>query len=283
MGANVRHEAPPKAPTQGKTSSEELRSIERKRQRREQRALRTNYGYTNILAATEDIEGVAYRPRSRETRRVWEMILAQARKYLGDQAPEVLMSATDEALAVLKNDNVREREKKKQVEALFGASVPETEFSVFIQLARQITDYEDEPMEVDSGRPDAQSGVAVVFDGEEEEEQQAGQFVVDGESSGSDSEDEENRREAPEDHGSDVGSVQGDDEAGGYRTVIHGYHEKNARKLNQRNAEQATALAAAASTTTSFGKDAADDGSDTEMVDAPARLPPRSIDAFWLQ
>ncbi|ORX68028.1 Sec63-domain-containing protein [Linderina pennispora] len=218
MGANVRHEAPPKAPTQGKT-------------RREQRALRTNYGYTNILAATEDIEGVAYRPRSRETRRVWEMILAQARKYLGDQAPEVLMSATDEALAVLKNDNVREREKKKQ-----------TEFSVFIQLARQITDYEDEPMEVDAGRPDAQSGMAV-----------AGQFVVDGESSGSDSEDDEDRK-APEDHGSDVGSVQGDDEAGGYRTVIHG-----------------------------FGKDAADDGSDTEMVDAPDRLPPRSIDAFWLQ
>ncbi|KAJ1940931.1 Pre-mRNA splicing, partial [Linderina macrospora] len=288
MGSNVRHEAPPKAPKQGKTTEDEVRSIERKRNRREQRSLRTNYGYSNILAATDDIDGLAYRPKSRETRRVWDLILAQSRKYLGDQAPEVLVSAADEALAVLKNDDIREREQKKQVEALFGTTVPETDFALFVQLAKQITDYEDEPesMDVDGARPDAQSGVAVVFDGSEDEE--GGRYAVDGESSDSDSDDEEDDRgPMPPDTGSDAGSVQSDGEAGGYRTVIHGYGDRTARKPNQHSAEQAAALtAAAASKTTSYGKPSAEGDSDTEMAGTEAssgQLSARSIDAFWLQ
>ncbi|KAI8321181.1 Sec63-domain-containing protein [Martensiomyces pterosporus] len=184
MGASVRHEAPakPRKTDSERTEEEERKAQERKRRRREQRALRTNYGYSNILTATDDIEGVSYRPRSQETRRVWDLILAQSRKYLGDQAPEVLLSAADEVLALLKDDGMKEVEKKKQVESLLGTGVPDAEFSRFIQLSRQITDYDaDNEDGVDGqggaelGVPgadalDDQSGVAVVFGGSDDED-----------------------------------------------------------------------------------------------------------------
>ncbi|KAJ2713418.1 Pre-mRNA-splicing helicase BRR2 [Coemansia spiralis] len=127
--------------------------------------------------------------------------------------------------------------------------------------------------------------------------------VIDGGSSDDDSEDEVGPT-APEARAgaeSDA-SQEGDDVAGGYRTVIHGYREKDAKKLNQRNAERAKAVAAAASTTVSYGGDATQAAADSEaaardaggvetgVVSGPSagkgeadKLVPRSVDAFWLQ
>ncbi|KAJ1769485.1 Pre-mRNA splicing, partial [Coemansia sp. RSA 2523] len=154
MGSQVRREAPQK-PT--RTDADELKSQERKHARRAKQQVQTNYGFTDILAATEDMEGM-YRPRTQETRQVWDKVLAQTRVYLGDQTPEVLMSAADEALGVLKNEELKDMDKKKQVEQLFGATVGEAEFSRFVQLARQITDFGaeeedegDQRMDVDEG------------------------------------------------------------------------------------------------------------------------------------
>ncbi|KAJ2768290.1 Pre-mRNA splicing, partial [Coemansia nantahalensis] len=314
MGSRVQHEAP--AAPAARSEEEERASRERKLRRREQQSLRTNYGYGNILAATEDMEGM-YRPRTQETRRVWELVLAQSRTYLGDQTPEVLLSAADEALAVLKDDSLRDAAKKKQVESLFGAPVGEAEFSRFIQLARQITDYgvSDEAAAADdaaaAGGPDDEGVVAVMFgdggDGDDNDDDDADMLgagdagptshVIDGGSSDDDgSEDEVGPAPPAADAGAESGAGQeGDDDAGGYRTVIHGYREKDAKKLNQRNAERARAEAAAASTTVSYGADAAqgegeagDAGAD--VVSGPSagkgetdKLVPRSVDAFWLQ
>ncbi|KAJ1733400.1 Pre-mRNA splicing [Coemansia biformis] len=322
MGDRVQREAPQKP--RAKTEEEERLSLERKRTRREQRALRTNYGYENIIAATEDMEGM-YRPRTQETRRVWDLMLAQSRNYLGDQTPEVLLSAADEALAVLKDDSLREAAKKKQVESLFGSSVGEAEFSRFIQLARQITDYGGDDggdagaADGAAGAPDDEGGIAVVFGGSDADSDDDGDegmlgggdagpasHVVDAGSSDDDS--DGGFGPAAPDAGADErsgaesdGGQEGDDVAGGYRTVIHGYHEKDAKRLNQRNEERAKAAAAAASTTVSYGSatphaaasdEAARDAGDSEMdVSGPSaagrgeadKLVPRSIDAFWLQ
>ncbi|KAJ2616612.1 Pre-mRNA splicing [Coemansia sp. RSA 1365] len=319
MGASVRHEQPkkPKSTAGVLTDEETLRRQERKRNRREQQSLRTDYGYSNILAATEDIEGM-YRPRTQETRRVWDLILAQSRSYFGDQTPEILMSAADEALTVLKDDSLKDIAKKQQVESLFGSSIGDAEFSRFIQLARQITDYgaDDSGMDVvaqgENGGDidDDEAGIAVVFGGSDEEDEmeldarETGptSHVVD-ESGSDESEDDADGLvgpAAPEMMGEDQAlepnsDREGDDEAGGYRTVIHGYTETNAKSLNRRNEERAraaaAATAAAASTTTSYGSGAATAGE--QVPDAKAgvaggkddasKLTPRSIDAFWLQ
>ncbi|KAJ1781037.1 Pre-mRNA splicing, partial [Coemansia sp. RSA 2399] len=179
MGGRVDREAPKKTGSSQKREDEEkeLRAQERKRSRREQQAIRTNYGYSNILAATEDSEGM-YRPRTQETRRIWELILAQSRQYLGDQATEVLMSAADEALSLLKNDEMKEVDKKTQIEAVFGAKINEAEFSRYIQLARQITDYNvDESGGTEGANAfeaaGEEAGVAVVFGGSDDEDEGA--------------------------------------------------------------------------------------------------------------
>ncbi|KAJ2762335.1 Pre-mRNA splicing, partial [Coemansia sp. BCRC 34490] len=343
MGAQVRPDAtaPKKASNKTKTNKqkEETREMElaqeRKRNRREQRALRTNYGYSSILAATEDIEGV-YRPRTQETRRIWELILAQSRQYLGDQAPEVLMSAADEALSLLKNEEMREGDKKREIESVFGTKVNEVEFSRYVQLARQITDYNvDEEDGSGAALPTGseaidvdESGVAVVFGGsdgdEDEDDEMAGEgvggrgnggagttsYVVDSAESDEESEEDEETARVQADGLTEAGvdgngvahraEADGDDEAGGYRTVIHGYSEKNAKRLNQRNEERArlSALSAAAkSTTVSFGAHDADamdttdqtpntvsgDELDKDAAVSSGKLDARSVDAFWLQ
>ncbi|KAJ2390085.1 Pre-mRNA splicing [Coemansia sp. RSA 2611] len=296
MGANIRREAPQK-PAVSDVDVE--RAQERKRARRAQRSAKTDYGFTNILAATEDVEGV-YRPRTQQTRQVWELVLSQMRVYLGDQTPEVLMSAADETLAVLKNDDAREKDKKKQVEEMVGAKVGEPEFARLVQLAKQITDYganEEEDTEMAGNAvPGADDGgIAVMFGGSDDEHEQAlggetgpTRHVVDDESS--DESDDDMVGPALPAAGDDAAAdsdtnAEGDDEAGGYRTVIHGYGEKNAKQLNRRNEERARAIAAAQSTTTSFGGDTRNEEEDKDEAAAqgPAKLTARSIDAFWLQ
>ncbi|KAJ2079560.1 Pre-mRNA splicing [Coemansia sp. RSA 988] len=319
MGASVRHEQPkkPKSTAGALTDEEMVRRQERKRSRREQQSIRTDYGYTNILAATEDMEGM-YRPRTQEMRRVWDLILAQTRSYFGDQTPEVLMSAADEALAVLKDDSLKDIVKKKQVEGLFGTGIGDAEFSRFIQLARQITDYGvdgsgmemTEQGENGAGIDDEEAGIAVVFGGSDEEDEMeldardtgSTSHVVD-ESGSDEDEDELVGPAAPEIAGTGPGEEQtlepedreGDDEAGGYRTVIHGYSEANAKSLNRRNEVRARAAAAAsaaaASTTTSYGIGAPT--TDEQAIDVEtgvaggkddaSKLAARNIDAFWLQ
>ncbi|KAJ1664893.1 Pre-mRNA splicing [Coemansia sp. RSA 1813] len=315
MGGRVHREVPKQTASskqKEKEESEILQAQERKRNRREQRALRTNYGYSNILAATEDIEGM-YRPRTQETRRIWELILSQSRQYLGDQAPEVLMSAADETLSLLKNDELKESDKKKQIESVFGAKINEAEFSRYIQLARQITDYNMEEEE-GGGATGAsaledvgeESGVAVVFGGSDDEDEEAiggrddgpTNYVVDSAESDEESDEDAARVQIgptlADAEGADEAAhdSEGDDEAGGYRTVIHGYSEKNAKKLNKRNEERAkiSALAAAEATTVSFGARDADamDTDEKSTVsgdeqEIPGSLNARSIDAFWLQ
>ncbi|KAJ1750776.1 Pre-mRNA splicing [Coemansia sp. RSA 990] len=288
MGASVRHEAPIK-PTQ--TDEQAERAYQRKQARRAQQQAKLNYGYTDILAASEDLGGI-YRPQTQETRQMWELMLSQIREYLGDQAPEVMLSAADEALGVFKNDELREAAKKQQIEQLFGAKVDDAVFSRLGQMAQQITDYNADAGETDGAKMDVdegdENGIAVMFGGSDEEEQMLGGDEgpvgeVDDEESSEDDSQVGPPLPSQMEAGSESDSTEGDDAAGGYRTVIHGYNEKNAKALNRRNEERAkAALKAAQSTTTSFKEKPTDSGAEKPTKDA-TKLSARSIDAFWLQ
>jgi len=48
-------------------------------------------GFGSVLAATEDFEGLTYRPTTKETRVVYELVLAFVHQFLGDQ-PQVRQS-----------------------------------------------------------------------------------------------------------------------------------------------------------------------------------------------
>ncbi|QRV91442.1 pre-mRNA-splicing helicase BRR2 [Ceratobasidium sp. AG-Ba] len=135
------------------------------------------FGYTDIIEATQDVEGLTYRPRTAETREVYEMILAIVHHALGDQAQDIVRSAADTVLETLKTDTMKDFDKKKLIETVIG-TIPNETFAQLVSLSKKITDYsaDDETMvDPDLERKDAEIdeevGVAVVFEEEEEEDE----------------------------------------------------------------------------------------------------------------
>ncbi|CAB5191372.1 unnamed protein product [Rhizophagus irregularis] len=122
------------------------------------------YGYSNVLAATEYFDEQSYRPRTKETRETYELILAFVHQNLGDQAQDVIRSAADDILKILKNENLKDFDKKREIESFIGTIAPDR----FAQLVNL--------------------GVAVVFDEEEEQEDEYGTYEVE---SGEEEEDDD--------------------------------------------------------------------------------------------
>lgn len=69
-----------------------------------------------------------YRPKTKETRTVYESILSIVQKHMGDVSLEVLRGATDEVLAILKTDNITggDIERKREIEAIVDRLSQET-------------------------------------------------------------------------------------------------------------------------------------------------------------
>jgi pre-mRNA-splicing helicase BRR2 len=175
MGSRVQRAVPKDLDKKKKKAADKQDSSERAAKRRQEAA---GFGYTDILEATQDVEGLTYRPRTAETREVYELILSTVHLALGDQAQDVVRSAADTVLETLKSENMKDFDKKKEVEEVLGSVTGET-FSQLINLSKKITDYgaEDETMaDPDMERKDAEIddevGVAVVFDEEEQESEE---------------------------------------------------------------------------------------------------------------
>ncbi|OSX63730.1 hypothetical protein POSPLADRAFT_1055810 [Postia placenta MAD-698-R-SB12] len=208
MGSRVQREAPKDVEKKKKKAADKQDTAEKAPKRRA--AETTGFGYTDIIEATQDVEGLTYRPRTAETREVYELILSSVHQALGDQAQDVVRSAADSVLETLKNESMKDFDKKKEVEEVVGP-VSNEQFSQLLNLSKKVTDYgaEDETMvDPDMERKDAEiddeMGVAVVFDEEEEEEEEEEGFEIREES------DEEN--EEPEQAGAPPESLEGDDE-----------------------------------------------------------------------
>ncbi|KAH9830081.1 Sec63-domain-containing protein [Rhodofomes roseus] len=220
MGSRVQREAPKDLEKKKKKAADKQDDTEKQLSKR-RAAAATGFGYTDILDATQDLEGLTYRPRTAETREVYELILASVHQALGDQAHDIVRSAADAVLESLKNDNLKDFDKKKEVEEVVSP-ISNEQFSQLLNLSKKITDYgaEDETMaDPDMERKDAEiddeMGVAVVFDEEEEEEEEEEGFEVREES---EEEGEGAEGEAPPE------SLENDDELviGGSSAAQHG-------------------------------------------------------------
>jgi pre-mRNA-splicing helicase BRR2 len=242
MGSRVQRAAPKDLDKKKKKAADKQDPSERTAKRKQEAA---GFGYADILEATQDVEGLTYRPRTAETREVYELILSTVHHALGDQAQDVVRSAADTVLETLKSQNMKDFDKKKEVEDVLGPLTGET-FSRLINLSKKITDYgaEDETMaDPDMERKDAEIddevGVAVVFDEEEQESDEEEGFEIKDES------DEEEEGEGDKD-----GAVAEGEEEGEDALVIGG-----------------------ASSSKAGGKAKAD----KDIVS------PHSVDAFWVQ
>lgn len=208
MGSRVVRQAPKDLDKKKKKANDRQDTSEKQAAKR--KAETTGFGYTDIIGATEGVEGLTYRPRTAETREVYELILSSVHTALGDQAQDIVRSAADMVLESLKNESMKDFDKKKEIEEVLGA-VSNDHFAQLISLSKKLTDYnaEDESMaDPDMEKKDAEIddevGVAVVFDEEEQEEEDEEGFEIRDESDDED----ENEMEAPEGEVPDTGGEE---------------------------------------------------------------------------
>ncbi|GAN05971.1 pre-mRNA splicing factor [Mucor ambiguus] len=261
FGSRVEREAPKDIEQKKKKAAAKRSddSNEKRRKKKEEKAISKAYGYSSVLSATEDWEGLNYRPRTKETREAYEHILSFVYEHLGDQARDVIRSAADDVLETLKTDTLKDFDKKKEIESVIG-HIESEHFAQLVNLSKKITDYsaDGEAMDVDEngdkvGEIDDELGVAVVFDDDEDEEDEDDQFEM------KDDEEEDVDEEAeatianPQDD--EQAAAESSDEEDGFKTVLPG-QVKGKKKAHSKKA------------------DAAQD------EDA---IFPHDIDAFWLQ
>ncbi|KAI9834766.1 MAG: hypothetical protein M1819_002852 [Sarea resinae] len=161
-----------------------LEREQKKRKRGEPAQLRG----TGILSAADAlIEGIRYRPRTAATRATYDLILTTVANQLGDVPHDVVRSAADAVLETLKDENMKDFDKKKDIDDLLGATMGSKEFNELVNLGKKITDYDaqDEDEDMEDGEQmgegadlDERQGVAVVFDESDDDEEGARTYEV---------------------------------------------------------------------------------------------------------
>ncbi|CRK35112.1 hypothetical protein BN1708_006627 [Verticillium longisporum] len=136
---------------------------------------------TGVLGTADfAIEGITYRPRTPATRATYELILKIVADNLGDVPQSAVLSAADVILEFLKDDDLKDNERKKEIDDMLGVALGPKEFNEMVNLGKKITDYdaqdEDEDMDggaadgADDAEMDDRQGVAVVFEDEDDDE-----------------------------------------------------------------------------------------------------------------
>ncbi|KAL8940771.1 MAG: hypothetical protein Q9211_002114 [Gyalolechia sp. 1 TL-2023] len=155
-----------------------LEREQRKRKRGEPQQLR---GAGILSAADALVEGLKYRPKTPATRQTYDLILTTTANNLGDVPHEVVRSAADAVLEILKDENMKDLDKKKEVDDLLGTSMGSKQYNELVNLGKKITDYDGQDEDVDMDEDanvggengaelDERQGVAVMFDESDEDE-----------------------------------------------------------------------------------------------------------------
>lgn len=188
-------------------------------------------GYSDVLQATAELEGLSYTPKTSETREMYELILNIVATALGDQSGEVIRSATDTIIQIVKDDNAKDSDKKKECEDVIGSLTSEV-FGQLVNLSKKLTDYEEEAEgdredpdeERRKGGIDEETGVAVLFGSEEEDsEEEEETYVV---------------REESDDDDDEGTGLQGESEGLGEAEAKEGSEEKTSEALRIGEAAQ---------------------------------------------
>ncbi|KAK3330391.1 Sec63 Brl domain-containing protein [Apodospora peruviana] len=124
------------------------------------------------------IEGIRYRPRTQVTRDAFNLILTIVAEKLGDAPHDTVRSAADVVLEFLKDDDMKDFDKKKEVDEILGESLSPKQFNELVNLGKKLTDYDaqDEDEEMEDQKQDGEDeidgrqGVAVNFENDEDDD-----------------------------------------------------------------------------------------------------------------
>nr|XP_022917935.1 putative U5 small nuclear ribonucleoprotein 200 kDa helicase isoform X2 [Onthophagus taurus] len=150
----------------------EERKVKRQKRDEAQYDFARMKGATLLSEGVDEMVGIIYRPKTQETRQTYEVLLSFLQEALGDQPRDILCGAADEVLAVLKNDRLKEKEKKKETEMLIGG-LAEERFALLVNLGKKITDFGGDETKISNPTDenmDETYGINVQFEESEEED-----------------------------------------------------------------------------------------------------------------
>jgi len=264
MGSRVARDAAPKGKKAGAMPDVERGSLREgadvlQREKKKTKAESSARAGGILSSADALIEGIIYRPRTQPTRDAFNLILTIVSEHLGDVSHEMVRSAADAALQYLKDDDLKDFDKKKEIDELLGESMSAKQFNELVNLGKKITDYDaqddDEDME-DANKEgedeiDGRQGVAVNFENDDDDD---GMLDVVRDESSEDEDDEADEERPGLDEAAEAGEAGEDrdvEEAGladGEAIVIDSAPGRRKSKAQEKN-----------------------------------YLPARDIDAYWLQ
>lgn len=183
MGSRVARDSAPKPKKAGAMPDVERGSLREgadilQREKKKGKLESTSRAGGILTGADALIEGLRYRPRTQLTRDAFNLILTIVAEHLGDVPHEVVRSAADAVLEYLKDDDLKDFDKKKEVDDILGVSMGPKQFNELINLGKKITDYDAQDEDEDAGDArqegddeiDGRQGVAVNFENDEDDD-----------------------------------------------------------------------------------------------------------------
>ena len=127
----------------------------------------------SLLSTTEELDSINYRPKTRDSRAAYEEILSTIQTSLGDQPQDILRGAAEEIISLLKDENLRDPDRIKEIEKIIP-KISTDKISKLFNLGKRITDFHsgggaDKADEDDGAKMDEEMGVAVVFDDDDDD------------------------------------------------------------------------------------------------------------------
>ena len=114
-----------------------------------------------------------YTPRTKETSSAYGALLSTIQRKFGDQPHDILREVVDEVLVVLKNEKIKDPNKKKEIENLLN-TISGRHFSHLVSIGKLITNLQEAGGNTRAGTRaavgdalDDDIGVAVEFEEEE--------------------------------------------------------------------------------------------------------------------
>ncbi|KAM4746825.1 U5 small nuclear ribonucleoprotein 200 kDa helicase [Rhinophrynus dorsalis] len=152
-----------------KPQMQEERRAKRRKRDEDRHDMNKMKGFTLLSEGIDEMVGIIYKPKTKETRETYEVLLSFIQAALGDQPRDILCGAADEVLAVLKNDKLRDKERRREVDQLLGQT-DDTRYHVLVNLGKKISDYGgDKEIQNMDDNIDETYGVNVQFESDEEE------------------------------------------------------------------------------------------------------------------
>ena len=143
-------------PAEKKKEKDDLEKRPKKRSRKH-KSLTSDSKETVLSANIES--GSQYRPRTAETRTIYEALLNEVNKRIGDHPQDVLRGAADEVIVTLKTSTATsDSQKRAELEPLIGP-LNDEDLTTFVRWGKGIVDFHE-----DENMADADDDVNLVLD-----------------------------------------------------------------------------------------------------------------------